>query len=209
MTDTTLPRSNDEIVSDVASAFTELFGRTPDGVWSAPGRVNLIGEHTDYNEGFVFPFAIDRRTVLAFGTREDRFIRVSSSFTDEVVEINLDDLAVDELEPGLLSGWSAYPFGVVWALGQFGADLVSASGFDAYLESTVPVGAGLSSSAAIESSIALALNDSWGVGLDRQTLAKVGQLAENKAIGAPTGVPARSPRRRGLPRLPHAGVGGR
>jgi galactokinase len=188
MTDTTLPRSNDEIVSDVASAFTELFGRTPDGVWSAPGRVNLIGEHTDYNEGFVFPFAIDRRTVLAFGTREDRFIRVSSSFTDEVVEINLDDLAVDELEPGLLSGWSAYPFGVVWALGQFGADLVSASGFDAYLESTVPVGAGLSSSAAIESSIALALNDSWGVGLDRQTLAKVGQLAENKAIGAPTGI---------------------
>jgi galactokinase len=188
MTDTTLPRSNDEIVSDVASAFTELFGRTPDGVWSAPGRVNLIGEHTDYNEGFVFPFAIDRRTVLAFGTREDRFIRVSSSFTDEVVEINLDDLAVDELEAGLLSGWSAYPFGVVWALGQFGADLASASGFDAYLESTVPVGAGLSSSAAIESSIALALNDSWGVGLDRQTLAKVGQLAENKAIGAPTGI---------------------
>jgi galactokinase len=188
MTDTTLPRSNDEIVADVASAFTELFGRTPDGVWSAPGRVNLIGEHTDYNEGFVFPFAIDRRTVLAFGARNDRFIHVSSSFTDEVVEINLDDLAVDELEVGLLSGWSAYPFGVVWALGQFGADLASASGFDAYLESTVPVGAGLSSSAAIESSIALALNDSWGVGLDRQTLAKVGQLAENKAIGAPTGI---------------------
>ncbi|MET0989817.1 MAG: galactokinase [Glaciihabitans sp.] len=177
-----------DLHSSVTEHFTQLYGRRPTGVWSAPGRVNLIGEHTDYNEGFVLPFAIDRRTVLALGLREDRHIRISSSFSDDVVEFDLDRLTVDELAAGALEGWSAYPLGVAWALGRFGADIATARGFDAYLESTVPVGAGLSSSAAIESAIAVALNDSWELGFDRQLLAKVGQLAENKAVGAPTGI---------------------
>ncbi len=169
--------------SEVRRDFTSTFGTEPDGVWSAPGRVNLIGEHTDYNEGFVLPFAIDRRTILALTLREDRMLRVASAFADELIEL---DLA--ELSPGNLTGWSAYVLGVAWALGEYGADLGAVPGFDIFIDSDVPVGAGLSSSAAIECAVAVALNDVWQLGLDRQTLARVGQLAENKAVGAPTGI---------------------
>jgi galactokinase len=172
-----------DIRDDVKADFTELYGYEPQGVWSAPGRVNLIGEHTDYNEGFVLPFAINKRTVLALGLRDDATIRIASSFADEVAEIAIADLA-----PEALDGWSAYPFGVAWAIGQFGADLGAVPGVDIFIDSVVPVGAGLSSSAAIESAVALALNDVWQLGFDRPTLAKIGQLAENKAVGAPTGI---------------------
>ncbi|MCU1544261.1 MAG: galK [Microbacteriaceae bacterium] len=172
-----------DIRDDVRADFTELFGHEPQGVWSAPGRVNLIGEHTDYNEGFVLPFAINKRTVLALGLRDDRVLRIASSFADEVAEIAIADLAPDALD-----GWSAYPFGVAWAMGQFGADLAAVPGVDIYIDSVVPVGAGLSSSAAIESAVALALNDVWRLEFDRPALARIGQLAENKAVGAPTGI---------------------
>jgi galactokinase len=172
-----------DIRDDVKADFTELFGYEPEGVWSAPGRVNLIGEHTDYNEGFVLPFAINKRTVLALGVRDDGVLRIASSFADEVAEI-----AIADLTPSALTGWSAYPFGVAWAMGQFGGDLGGVPGVDIYIDSVVPVGAGLSSSAAIESAVALALNDVWQLGFDRPTLAKIGQLAENKAVGAPTGI---------------------
>ena len=172
-----------DIRDEVTATFTELFGTEPLGLWSAPGRVNLIGEHTDYNEGFVLPLAINRRTVLALGVRDDGLIRVASGFADEAVEIALTDLA-----PGAVTGWAAYPLGVAWALGLHGADLAAVPGVDIYLESTVPVGAGLSSSAAIESAVALALNDVWQLGLDRQVLARVGQRAENEMVGAPTGI---------------------
>jgi galactokinase len=172
-----------DIRDDVQADFTELFGYEPQGVWSAPGRVNLIGEHTDYNEGFVLPFAINKRTVLALGLRDDGVLRIASSFADEVAEI-----AIVDLHPSVLSGWSAYPFGVAWAIGEFGGDLAGLPGVDIYIDSVVPVGAGLSSSAAIESAVALALNDVWQLGFDRPTLAKIGQLAENKAVGAPTGI---------------------
>jgi galactokinase len=145
--------------------------------------VNLIGEHTDYNEGFVLPFAINRRTVVALGARDDTTLTVASAFADELASIDLADLAPDRLD-----GWSAYPLGVAWALGQNGADLGAVPGADLYIESTVPVGAGLSSSAAIESAVAVALDEVWQLGLDRRTLARVGQLAENKAVGAPTGI---------------------
>ncbi|MET4157381.1 galactokinase [Agromyces sp. PvR057] len=170
-------------VETVTSGFIERYGHEPVGVWSAPGRVNLIGEHTDYNDGFVFPFAIDQRASVALGIRADRLVRVSSTFAAEPVEVHLDELSPDRLE-----GWAAYPLGVAWALGQFGADLEHVGGVDLHIASTVPVGAGLSSSAAIESSVALALDEHWGLGLDRPTLAKVGQLAENRVVGAPTGI---------------------
>ncbi|MCU1441185.1 MAG: galK [Rhodoglobus sp.] len=172
-----------DIRDDVVAGFESAYGRGPVGIWSAPGRVNLIGEHTDYNEGFVLPFAINRRTVVALGPRDDTLVRVASEYADELAEIALDQLA-----PERLRDWSAYPLGVAWALGQFGADLAAVPGVDIYIESTVPVGAGLSSSAAIESAVAVALNDVWQLGLDPQTLARVGQLAENKAVGAPTGI---------------------
>ncbi|CAN5513075.1 galactokinase [soil metagenome] len=172
-----------DIRDEVAAEFAGIFGYEASGIWSAPGRVNLIGEHTDYNEGFVLPFAINRRTVVALGLRDDGVLRVGSEFADEVAEIPLA-----ELEPERLAGWAAYPLGVAWALGQNGADLAAVPGADLYIESTVPVGAGLSSSAAIESAVAVALNDVWQLGFDRPTLARVGQLAENKAVGAPTGI---------------------
>lgn len=170
-------------VDQAMHGFAEWFGRRPVGVWSAPGRVNLIGEHTDYNDGFVFPFAIDRRTAVALGGRDDRVVRVTSSFTSEPVEIHLDELTPDAVE-----GWSAYPLGVAWALGEFGADLGHVRGVDLHVASSVPIGAGLSSSAAIECAVALALDEHWGLQFDRPTLAKVGRLAENRVVGAPTGI---------------------
>ena len=163
-----------------ADHFKNEFGYEPDGVWSAPGRVNLIGEHTDYNEGFVLPLAIDRRTYAAVGARSDQVARIASAFTGEVVEFEISQIQRDKV-----SGWSAYPLGVAWSIIQAGA---TPQGFDLYVDSNVPVGAGLSSSAAIECSVALALNDLWGSGISREALAKVGQRAENEIVGAPTGI---------------------
>jgi galactokinase len=178
-----IPSLHQAALTSSRAGFESRFNRAPAGIWSAPGRVNLIGEHTDYNGGFVLPFAIDRRTVAALSLRTDRIVRVASSFGGEAVELSLD-----ELFPENFAGWSAYPLGVAWALGQFGADLDSLLGFEVYIDSDVPIGAGLSSSAAIESAVALALNDVWELGFDRATLARVGQLAENRAVGAPTGI---------------------
>jgi galactokinase len=168
------------LTTSASAGFAKQFGSTPEGVWSAPGRVNLIGEHTDYNEGFVLPFAINRRTYAAVSTRSDGIARVASSFTNEVVEIPLTNIS-----DSTVSGWSAYPLGVAWALIQAGA---KPTGFDLYVDSDVPVGAGLSSSAAIECSVAMALNDLWQADLDRAALAKIGQRAENEIVGAPTGI---------------------
>jgi len=165
------------------SGFRDRFDREPAGLWFGPGRVNLIGEHTDYNDGFVFPFAINRRAVVALALRDDRMLRVASSFTEEIVEISLDDLS-----PETVSGWSAYPLGVAWALGQKGADLSAVTGFDVFIDSDVPIGAGLSSSAAIECATAVALDEVWNLGFDKQVLVRVGQLAENEVVGAPTGI---------------------
>ncbi|MDJ1115518.1 galactokinase [Microbacterium dauci] len=170
--------------------FTELTGTEPAGRWSAPGRVNLIGEHTDYNDGFVFPFATPHRTHVALGHRTDGRIRVVSTFDPIPVEVALADL--DALFPARrdeVVEWARYPLGVAWALLQAtGRDTASVAGVDLAFASDVPVGAGLSSSAAIEGSTASALNDVWGLGLDRVALARAGRTAENEAVGAPTGI---------------------
>lgn len=171
--------------------FVELTGSAPEGVWSAPGRVNLIGEHTDYNEGFVLPFAIPQRTFAAAGLRDDDRIRIASTFAAEPVEVALADLATlfptpSGAEPAVPE-WSAYALGVAWAIGLAGATAPS-RGVDIAIASDVPVGAGLSSSAAIEGAVASALDDLWDLGLDRVTLAQVGRRAENEAVGAPTGI---------------------
>ncbi|KJL48812.1 Galactokinase [Microbacterium hydrocarbonoxydans] len=178
---------------DTATAlFRELTGRTPDGLWSAPGRVNLIGEHTDYNDGFVLPFAIPHRTVAAVGIREDGIgrVRVASTFAAEPVEVALDDLATlfptaTGSEPAVPE-WAAYPLGVAWALAEAAGR--AGAGVDIAIASDVPVGAGLSSSAAIEGATASALNDLWNAGLDKTALARIGRKAENEAVGAPTGI---------------------
>ncbi len=170
--------------------FERLTGRAPDGVWSAPGRVNLIGEHTDYNDGFVLPFAIPHRTYAAVGMREDGRIRVASTFADDVpVEVAVDELRTLFPTPTgdspAVAEWAAYPLGVAWALQLAGA---AGRGVDIAIASDVPVGAGLSSSAAIEGATASALNDLWNAGFDRTALARIGRRAENEAVGAPTGI---------------------
>ncbi|POH60770.1 galactokinase [Arthrobacter glacialis] len=165
----------------VAKAFEETFGAAPQGVWAAPGRVNLIGEHTDYNEGFVLPFAIDRAAVVAIRLRDDNIAQLRSSYgTEGTVSVDLDTLSHDTM-----TGWTAYPLGVVWVMRQMG---ITIGGFDLYLHSTVPSGAGLSSSAAIECAVATAFNELESAGLSPNELVLVGQRAENEVVGAPTGI---------------------
>jgi len=164
-------------VEEVTAGFSEKFDYEPTGVWSAPGRANLIGEHTDYNNGFVFPFGIDRRTFVALAPRSDMKIRIASSISEDVVEFELGKKQPKNLD------WALYPLGVAWVMREH-----ATGGFDAYITSDVPVGAGLSSSAAIECSIAAALNDVWQAGKTEQELALIGQRAENEIVGAPTGM---------------------
>ncbi|MEU3856886.1 galactokinase [Streptomyces sp. NPDC028722] len=165
----------------VAERYAELYGAPPEGVWAAPGRVNLIGEHTDYNDGFVMPFALPHQALAAVSRRDDGLLRLHSADVEGgVVELRLDALA-----PGSDENWTAYPAGVVWALREAGHEI---TGADVHLSSTVPTGAGLSSSAALEVVIALALNDLYGLGLKRWKLARLCQRAENVYVGAPTGI---------------------
>ncbi|MER7573298.1 galactokinase [Streptomyces sp. NPDC126514] len=165
----------------VRDRFVELYGTGPEGVWSAPGRVNLIGEHTDYNDGFVMPFALPHTAVAAVSRRTDGVLRLhSADIEGPVAELRLEDLA-----PQSDRNWTAYPAGVVWALREAGHPV---TGADVHLASTVPAGAGLSSSAALEVVIALALNDLYDLGLPRWQLARLCQRAENVYVGAPTGI---------------------
>ena len=172
-------------VDDARALLATLTDAPAVGVWSAPGRANLIGEHTDYNEGFVLPFAIAQRTAAAVALRDDDVIRVRSTFADDAVEVSLAELDARIAAGGL--DWAGYPLGVAWALRAEVPDAAT-RGVDIALVSAVPVGAGLSSSAAIEGAVASALNDVWGTGLDKVALARVGRTAENDAVGAPTGI---------------------
>ncbi|MEJ8669738.1 galactokinase [Streptomyces sp. NBC_01614] len=165
----------------VAERFRELYGAEPEGVWAAPGRVNLIGEHTDYNDGFVMPFALPHTAVAAVSRRTDGALRLHSAD----VEGGVVELRVEKLEPESDRNWTAYPSGVLWALRQAGH---AVTGADIHLASTVPAGAGLSSSAALEVVVALALNDLYDLGLKGWQLARLCQRAENVYVGAPVGI---------------------
>ncbi len=166
---------------DVREVFAGLYGTEPDGVWAAPGRVNLIGEHTDYNDGFVMPFALPHTALAAVSRRTDGRLRLHSAD----VEGGVAELDLAALAPGSDDDWTAYPAGVVWALREAGHTI---TGADVHLASTVPTGAGLSSSAALEVVVALALNDLYDLGLARWQLARLCQRAENIYVGAPTGI---------------------
>jgi len=171
------------IPAGLAERFASLYGAPPVGIWSAPGRANLIGEHTDYNNGYVLPFAIDDRTWCAARPNTVGLLRVAST-----AQTSRHSVSIADLDQASFEGWSGYALGVAWALNEAGHDLSDSPGIDLLVDSTVPLGAGLSSSAALESAVAVALNDLWDLGLDRMALAKAGQLAENGAIGAPTGI---------------------
>lgn len=163
-----------------------------DGVWAAPGRVNLIGEHTDYNGGLCLPVGLPHRTFVAVRGRTDRTVRLTSRQEPGVRVIDLDDVGPAGTA-GAVEGWPAYVVGVAWALVAEGlVPAERATGFDVAVDSCVPYGAGLSSSAALECAVAIALDELWGLGLagddaGRARLAAACVRAENEVAGAPTG----------------------
>ncbi|MGO4471859.1 galactokinase [Arthrobacter sp. M-10] len=177
-------------VGALSGLFESTFGSAPDGVWQAPGRVNLIGEHTDYNEGFVLPFAIDKTAKVAVRIRHDSRVRLLSTFGGQ----GLVEADVDALVPEAAKGWTKYPLGVAWALQQRG---VLVPGFDLLMDSDVPLGAGLSSSHAIECAVISALNELTGAGLGAEDMVLATQRAENDFVGAPTGIMDQSASLRG------------
>lgn len=177
-------------IDHLRQKFFKLYGHHPEGIWHAPGRVNLIGEHTDYNLGYVLPFAIDKNALVAIRRKSAReqdgnLLNLASTYGQaETPEIS--SVAVEELQPGSITGWAAYPAAVAWALNQL--DDVEISGFDLLVDSDVPVGSGLSSSHALEVSTIVALNDLYELGLSNTRMAQLTQRAENEFVGAPTGI---------------------
>ncbi len=171
--------ADDELARRAAQAFTDRFGGPPEGVWAAPGRVNVIGEHTDYNGGFVLPVALPHTTRAAVARRDDGIVALASAqHPEKAVVVALDDLA-----PGGPGGWAGYPAGVVHEL----RDSVP-GGLSVLVDGDVPSGAGLSSSAALSCSVALALRDLLGLDLGLEELIDVARRAENDFVGAPTGI---------------------
>ncbi|WKR22361.1 galactokinase [Actinomyces israelii] len=178
-----------------AALLREALGGEPDGVWYAPGRVNIIGEHTDYNGGLALPIALPHRAFLALRRREDRTVRLVSSQARQSIDVLDLDTVGSKGTPGEVHGWSAYIAGVAWALERDG--LGPLSGFDAALVSCVPLGGGLSSSAALECAAAVALDAVDGLALagpadvpddaGRARLVTACVRAENEVAGAPTG----------------------
>jgi galactokinase len=186
------------VAGRAARGFTASFGRAPAIVWSAPGRVNLIGEHTDYNEGLVLPFAIGQRTAVAAALRPqgdgtglaaNPVITVRSALFAEAPGAGGQYSArLQDVAPGAVSGWPAYPLGVAWALARLAGGQVPPEAIDIFIESDVPAGSGLSSSAALENAVACALNELWGLAASDPDLAHASQRAENVIVGAPTGI---------------------
>ncbi|MFI7357068.1 galactokinase [Streptomyces avidinii] len=165
--------------------FRQLYGYPPEGVWAAPGRVNLIGEHTDYNDGFALPFALPQRTEVAAARRTDGILRVHSADAASGA-VTLDLAGLDPASPPRgTASWAAYPAGVVWALLDAGLPV---GGADLHVRSDVPTGAGLSSSAALEVATALALTDLYEIPLTRPELAVLARRAENAYVGVPCGI---------------------
>jgi len=171
-------------VSNGASGLVEAFraqtGRQPAGVWAAPGRVNVIGEHTDYNDGYVMPFALAQRVLIAAAPRNDHGTWTVTSLNNRSTKI----FRAADLQPGM-TGWQAYVAGVVWALKEAGYRI---DGADLVLTSDVPKGAGLSSSAALECAVLIALADLNELEIPGLQRAKLARRAENAFVGAPTGL---------------------
>ena len=159
--------------------FTKRYGSTP-RLFSAPGRVNLIGEHTDYNDGFVLPMAIDRRTCVAIALRNDRRVRVASRVLNDTAEF-----VIDQADDFQLQKWAKYVAGVTWTLQAQG---IALKGADVLIDSDVSIGGGLSSSAALEVAIGKALTTIAGATIDPKDLALAAQRAEHDFVGAKVGI---------------------
>ncbi|NES14239.1 MULTISPECIES: galactokinase [Micromonospora] len=175
------PTPSGDVAARATAGFRQRYAAEPAGRWAAPGRVNLIGEHTDYNDGFVLPFALPLRTVVAAAGRDDERWTVWSELDDDPVEFGPREAD----EPGAVTGWAAYVAGVVWALRAAGHRVPGAR---LAIASDVPVGSGLSSSAAIESAALAALVELGGLDLPAARWPRLAQRAENEYVGAPTGI---------------------
>ena len=162
----------------IIQEFISRFKESPQFIVRAPGRVNLIGEHTDYNDGFVLPMAIDRSVWIALRTRDDRKVFLRSVNFESSVEFSLDEITHQK-------GWGEYPRGVAWALQEAGFHL---NGWEGVISSDIPIGAGLSSSAALEIAIAKAFSVVGNWEFESISMARIGQQAENEWVGANTGI---------------------
>jgi galactokinase len=161
----------------LATKFHEIFGAAPELIASAPGRVNLIGEHVDFLDGFVLPFAISDATTVAIARNSSNKVRCASIQKKGAVStVNCADIA-----PKSGEAWTRYPIGVLWSLGI-------ETGIDILVDGQVPLGAGLSSSAALECAIATAINELFDLGLTLPELARAAQRAENIYVGMPCGI---------------------
>jgi galactokinase len=188
------PSAPTAAVADRAAAeFLACHGSRPEGVWHAPGRVNLMGEHTDYNDGWVLPFALDLGVVVAAARRAGGVLAIFSR------QVPADPVTVPlaELTRGSVTGWAAYPAGVAWAMRAAGLPVGGAS---LVIDSDLPRGAGLSSSAALECATALALAGLYEVSVPRAELARLTRRAENEMVGVPSGIMDQSASLLGEPR---------
>jgi galactokinase len=164
-------------MASIARSFEEIYGRKPEVIAEAPGRVNLIGEHIDYSEGFVLPFAIADRAYAAIAARPDGLVRIASHQRKEKI-FSID---ISDVKPGSKGDWEKYVLGVLWSLGI-------TTGVDILVDGSVPSGAGLSSSAALECSVAVGLNALFSLEMSKQDLARATQKAENDYVGMPCGI---------------------
>ncbi|ORC16002.1 MULTISPECIES: galactokinase [Rothia] len=188
------------LIQSVTERFHSAFGTKPTGVYSAPGRANLLGEHIDYCGGTVLPFALPQRTYIAMSPRQDGQIRAVTAQGDAgaATDYGIRTIAFDEVAPGVLSGWLSYVAGVPWAMEAENLGDFTGFGADIAIDSSVPLGAGLSSSAALECAVALGVDDALSVqdpnrerladtDEGRAALAIAAIRAENEIAGASTG----------------------
>jgi galactokinase len=178
------PETSDELgarAARVIEAFASTVGDDPAGCWAAPGRINIIGEHTDYNDGYVLPIALRRGVIVAASKRADRTM-LASSLQKDGVPIRVGE---DQLRPGAVPGWGAYPAGIVWELRRAGHDI---GGVNLVLDGDIAIGGGLSSSAALECAVALACVDMFSLDVSRNDLAQVARRAESEFVGVPVGI---------------------
>ena len=167
------------IQQQVTNAFQERFNEPPTIIVRAPGRVNLIGEHTDYNDGFVLPMAIDRAVMIALRLRDDSLVRLYSLDFDTLIEFDLKDFQKAE------TGAGEYVKGVAWALQESGHTL---NGWEGVMKGDVPIGSGLSSSAALELAVARAFSVISNIEWDAPQMALLGQKVENQWMGLSSGI---------------------
>ena len=180
------------LIDRVRTGFEAEFGRDPEGVWSAPGRVSVSGDHTDLQDGVAFGFAIDERSAVAVARRDDGRITIATDLADERATAELDSL-----DPAVgMDDWKAYPLGMVWAVVQHARDAAAdagdegqvGTGLDMYLSTDLPIGGGLASSASICAALGVALRDVWELPLGLMQLADLGRQTEVHAAGASTGI---------------------